>query len=199
MDKLAEQHKKLLRVNDLKKIGNTGSEASTYLLNHNNKEYAIKKFLKKQPKHIYKEACFQKIGYILGISPKVYSVNQNNIVMDKMDKNFLEYLRENNAQIPEPLQYRIIDIFSKLDHAGVYHNDPNPCNFMFKNNNLYIIDYGYSKLITKKLIQKHDTPFVNIKFMILGLILRIRELFNDNTINYKILSKKINNIFKNFR
>ena len=69
---------------------------------------------------------------------------------------------------------------------------------MFSQGELYIIDYGYSELITYDMEEKFKTRNMNASFMLIGLVLRIRELFKDDTLTYPILNKKINIIYKNF-
>ena len=97
----------------------------------------------------------------------------------------------NDGELSLELQQRIIDIIDILDVVGIFHNDPNPCNFMFKNNKLYIIDFGYSKLIDDKLIKKYKTKNINKLFMILGFVLRIKELFKKD-VYYELFSKYLN-------
>ena len=172
----------------MKQIGNTGSEGITYSFMVGNLELAMKKFKRKSPQLIEKEALFQSIAHIKNISPRVFQINKDNIVMEKMDKNLIEHLRETNGQLSVELQQRILDIFDILDNIGIFHNDPNPCNFMFKNNKLYIIDFGYSKLIDDKLIKKYNKNKINKLFMILGFVLRIKELFKKE-IEYELFNK----------
>ena len=107
-----------------------------------------------------------------------------------MDKNLIEHLRETDGHLSITLQQRIIDIINILDDVGIFHNDPNPCNFMFKNNQLYIIDFGYSKLIDDTLTQQYKTNKINKLFMILGFILRTKELFKKE-IKYELFEKYI--------
>lgn len=175
----------------MKQIGNTGSEGITYLLKVGNHELAMKKFKNKSKENIKKEALFQSIAHIKNISPQVFQINKDNIVMEKMDKNLIEHLRETNGELSLELQQRIIDIIDILDDVGIFHNDPNPCNFMFKNNKLYIIDFGYSKLINDKLIKKYETKNINKLFMILGFVLRIKELFKKD-VYYELFTKYLN-------
>ena len=183
----------------LEKLGNTGSEATTYLLKKDGYNFALKKFHDKSPKNIYKEGLLQTMGWNGKISPRVFEIRKDSLVMEKMDKSFIEYLRETGGMIHPKLQERIIYIIERLDTLGIYHNDPNPCNFMFKDGELYIIDYGYSELITEEMKHKFQTDKMNVSFMLIGLVLRIRELFKDDTLTYPILNKKINIIYKNFR
>ena len=58
-----------------------------------------------------------------------------------------------------------------LDKINIFHGDPNPANFMIKDGKLYIIDYGFAKIIDKKLYKKLRTNTPNNKFMILGFII----------------------------
>ena len=164
----------------MKQIGNTGSEGRTYLLKIDNREYAYKKFKNKSIDNIKKEAYFQKIASIRNISPKVYKIDDTGIIMEKMDTNLIDYLKETNGELSIELQNRIIYIIDVLDELEIFHNDPNPCNFMFKKDQLFIIDYGYSKLIDNKLIKKYKTKNINKKFMILGFIFRMEQLFKKN-------------------
>ena len=175
----------------MKQIGNTGSEGITYLLKVGNHELAMKKFKNKSKENIKKEALFQTIASIKKISPQVIKINKDNIIMEKMDKNLIEHLRETNGELSIHLQQRIIDIIDILDDVGIFHNDPNPCNFMFKDNQLYIIDFGYSKLIDDKLIKKYKTKNINKLFMILGFVLRIKELFKKD-VHYELFTKYLN-------
>ena len=174
----------------MKQIGNTGSEGSAYLVKIGHHEVVMKKFKNKSKKLIKKEALFQSIAHIRDISPAIYQINDNNIVMEKMDKNLIEHLRETDGHLSITLQQRIIDIINILDDVGIFHNDPNPCNFMFKNNQLYIIDFGYSKLIDDTLTQQYKTNKINKLFMILGFILRTKELFKKE-IKYELFEKYI--------
>jgi len=50
---------------------------------------------------------------------------------------------------------------------------------MIKNGKIFIIDFGFAKNIDDQLIKQHgSTP--NKSFMILGLILKLRDLFGEN-------------------
>ena len=71
--------------------------------------------------------------------------------MDKLDKNLFDILKENKGKLSLKTQKRMIEIFKKLDEIGVYHGDPNPLNFMEKDGELYIIDFGFGSKIDEKL------------------------------------------------
>ena len=81
-----------------------------------------------------------------------------------------------------------------MDETGVFHGDPNPANFMLKGASMYMIDYGFARDIDDKLVKKYETNTPNTKFMILGLILKLKEIYREHNpnIEYKVLSKIIN-------
>jgi len=66
---------------------------------------------------------------------------------------------------------------------------------MMKGNNMYMIDFGFARKIDDKLIRKYETNQPNQKFMILGLILKLKEIYQDYNpnIEYKILSNVLHN------
>ena len=143
---------------------------NAYLVTKDGREYAMKKFNSKKGNDINIEAQFQNIGYKLGISPKVYEVTDDYILMEKLNINVIDILKRTKGKLSDNIQEQIIKILERLDDAGIFHNDPNPCNFMLdKTGTVYIIDYGYSKL--------QEGRFIGI--MLLGFILRVKELFKN--------------------
>ena len=96
--------------------------------------------------------------------------------MEKLDKNLYDIMKVNSGNLTIMLQKQIVSIFRKLDNIGIFHADPNPLNFMFKNKKLYIIDYGFSKNITPTLIKKYGTKNLNMKFMIIGFIIKMKKI-----------------------
>jgi len=141
------------------------------------------------------EAELLKIGAKAGISPKVKEVNTvfKFIVMDKINQNLFDLLKEWKGELSNHFQTEIVRIVMTLDKIKVFHGDPNPLNFMVGNGEtLYIIDYGFGKKIDEKLVKKYGTKEINMKFMILGFILKLREIFKPEIfgkISYPILSK----------
>ena len=167
----------------VKKIGNPGKDGDVYLVSDKDKQLALKQFKKsKSSSRIQDEALLQQIASMSGISPKVigYDLDKKNITMDLLDKSLLDIIVKNDGLIPFRMQKRIIDIFKKLDEIGIFHSDPNPTIFMKKGNTLYIIDYGFAVPINKKVMKKHKTHNPNMKFMVMGLLCRLKELFGKN-------------------
>ena len=120
--------------------------------------------------------------------------------MDKLNKNLFDVLKENKGHLSDYLQTEIIRIIMTLDNIKIFHGDPNPLNFMLDSNDkLYIIDYGFGKKIDDKLVKKHGTHNINMKFMILGLVLKLRDIFKPNifgNISYSILNTYLSNDVK---
>ena len=122
---------------------------------------------------------YKKIAAKHDLSPKIKEIDTDNryIVMEKLDFNLIDYIKKNKGILSISVQKRIIEIVNKLDEIKVFHGDPNPLNFMFKGNKLYIIDFGFSKKINSNIKKDHGTVFVNKKFMILGLLIKLKEVY----------------------
>lgn len=174
------------------KLGHEGKEGTIYLVTKGKKEYAMKQFKQtKSENNIQKEAKLLKIAYKIGVAPKVYDVDLENkwIVMEKLNKSLFDILKENQGKLSKQYQKRMIEICKKLDEAEIYHGDPSPLNFMEKDGQLYIIDFGFGSYIDEKYIQKNNTSKPNISFMILGFLLKIKDVCDMN--NFKELLKVI--------
>ena len=177
-------------------LGCKGKEGNVYLVKRNksNREYAMKKFnSKKSGARIAQEAKLQKMGSKMGVSPNIieYDPDAKFIVMEKLEQNLLNILKSQNKLKIEQ-QKRIITIFQSLDTAGVFHGDPNVLNFLTdKNGKLYIIDYGMAKEIDNTFVEKHKTNNPNMKFMVLGLLVKLKDLCP--TVQYKYLMKFVSN------
>jgi hypothetical protein len=78
--------------------------------------------------------------------------------------------------LSENLQKQIIALFKKMDKIKVFQGDANILNYMIKGNNVFIIDFGYSKEVDEKLIKKLGTKTPNIELMLLGFILKLKDL-----------------------
>ena len=183
----------------LEQLGSTGKEGTTFLVRtKRGDEYAMKTFAKqKSNKNLRLEAQYQRHVASFGLAPQIKDINENDkyIVMDRLDKNLFDIVKKNNGEIPEKIQKKIIQVIVKMDDTGVFHGDPNPANFMLKGNSMYMIDYGFARDIDEKLIRKYETNTPNKKFMILGLILKLKEIYRDHNphIEYKVLSKMLEN------
>lgn len=164
-------------------IGTTGKDAKTFsVVDKNNNEYAMKVFKPSKPsKEILKEVSLQKKCARLGISPRIidYDSDKKYIVMEKMDVHLAQIIFDKHGMLSESQQMQLIHIFKMLDTAGVFHGDANPMNYMLKNKKMYIIDFGYSKPITTKLIGELKTKTPNMSVMLLGFIIKLKEMNCD--------------------
>ena len=159
-------------------LGEKGKEGTTYLVKDKyGKEYAMKTFNKKKsPKTLKNEYLLQKKASGKNITPRVYTYDpvSKYIVMDKMDKHLYDDIKKTGI-ISKKQQLRILEIFEKLDESNVFHGDANLLNYMVKNEQIYIIDFGFSKEITPKLIKQLETNRPNYHLMTIGFILKANE------------------------
>jgi tRNA A-37 threonylcarbamoyl transferase component Bud32 len=165
----------------LNQIGNVGKDGTTYLVkDKKNKEYAMKTFKKnKSKKNILQEAQCQLQASKLNICPKIYdfNVDENYIVMDKLDSHLYEIMKKQKGNLTKTQQEDVYNIFQKLDETKVFHGDSNILNYMYdKDNKLYIIDFGMSKIIDDGLKKKLKADNPNQKLMTLGFVLKLKEL-----------------------
>lgn len=177
-----------------KQLGDKGKEGTTYLVTDSHgKEYAMKTFRKtKSSSRLHKEYSLQRKAAKAGVAPRVYDYDTVGkwILMEKMDKHLHEQIEGEKGVLHKKQQLRLLEIFKKLDEAGVFHNDANICNYMIKDGEIYLIDYGFSKEITTKLKKKLDTDRPNGRLMLIGLILKLKEMSLPEK-SYKYLIRQV--------
>lgn len=175
-------------------LGESGKEGITYLVvDLNGNEYAMKTFKKtKSHDNLRREALLQIRAAEVGVAPTIieYDTVSKFIVMEKMDRNLLDIIKKQNGELTKKQQNQIIRLFQSLDECRVFHGDANPLNYMQKGKRLYLIDYGFSKDITPKFIKLHETETPNMKIMLLGLIIKLKEL-KCLPISWEILIKYV--------
>lgn len=158
-----------------------GKNATTFLAtNHGGDQYAMKEFRKtKSSLTIKNEYELQKMAAKKGISPKLYDIHCDDkakyIVMERMDEQLYDRIVKQRGVLTKKQQLRILEIFQILDGLKVFHNDANLSNFMIKNRKIYIIDFGLAKIIDKALINRLKTEHPNMKLMLLGVVLKLKE------------------------
>lgn len=179
--------KKYVSYTFIRQLGREGKDGRTFLaLDHNNQEVAIKMFRKdKKSSSIEREAKLQIIASKYGLSPKVieYNGDAKYIVMEKLDENLYDCFCSQNGQLTHEQQKEIIKLFKKLDECKVFHGDPNPLNFMKKDGQWYIIDFGFAKPINDKINMKY-TKNPNMKYMSLGFLLQLRSVYPKCKLDY---------------
>ena len=177
-----ESHKRVCK-NKYKKydqIGNTGQDAKTYLVTDKyGDEYAMKVFKKtKSGKKIFEEVTLQTTCSNAGISPIIidYDTESKFIVMEKMDGHLFHIIHKQSGILTEQQQKQVIRLFKTLDKIHVFHGDANMMNYMYKGPKLYIIDFGYGTKIDASQIKKLGTSTPNMEIMLLGFILKLKDM-----------------------
>lgn len=185
---------KLDKYKKIKQLGNRGKEGTTYLVRDlEGKEYAMKTFRKmKSSKTLKKECILQKMAAKFGVAPKVisYDTVSKYIVMERMDISLVDLMMKQKGNLLKYQQLQILEIFKKLDEARVFHNDSNITNYMLKDKKIYLIDYGMSREIDPILNKKLKTNKPNQDIMLLGFILKLKEMKCPET-SYKYLKPYI--------
>ena len=185
---------KLDKYKKIKQLGNKGKEGITYLVqDRKGKEFAMKTFRKtKSSVTLKQEYYLQKKAASVGIAPRVveYDTVHKYIVMEKMDEHLSDLISSQKGKLLMYQQQDIIDIYKKLDEVGVFHADSNILNYMLKGKRLYIIDFGFAKELSPRLLKKLGTNTPNIRLMTLGLIIKLKEL-NCNSNSWKQLKKYV--------
>ena len=170
---------KIDRYEKCEQLGDKGKEGTTYLVKtKDGKEYAMKTFRKsKSSATLRKEAELQKMASDQGVSPNVIDIDtvSKYIVMEKMDGHLLDKIKKQGG-LTRTQQRQIINIYRSLDKAGVFHGDANLLNYMYKDENIYIIDFSMAKEITHGLTKRLGTYTPNMTIMTLGLSLKLRDM-----------------------
>lgn len=183
----------------IKQLGSEGKEGKTYLVNHKHfGNCALKKFRNNiHSNSIHQEAYFLQEASKQHISPKILDLNleKKYIVMEIMDELLYDRLCKTEGIFTNKDQERLIDIYTNLDKVGIFHADSNILNYMYKDDTLYIIDFGMSKKIDKDLIKELNTTKPNMELMLLGFILKLKELNCPKT-SYEILLRYLPSTIK---
>ena len=164
-------------------LGNSGKEGTVYIEIIDGVEYARKEFKStKSFARVKREADYQKLAATEGVAPLVIEVKDKptpSITMEKMDGTIIDLLKSNGGKLTDEQQLRILSLYQRLDEIKILHNDSNPLNLMYAGDDFKLIDYGFTKKITKK----HGSyPNLNIGMRLLlnsmtGLI--TRKLFTE--------------------
>lgn len=174
-------------------LGEKGKEGTTFRVTRNGTDYAMKTFKKtKSSDALRTEVAFQEKAARAGVAPEVvdHDTFSKYIVMEKMDTHLVDVMKKQKGELLKYQQLRIIDLFKRLDDAGVFHGDSNIMNYMLKGRDIYLIDFGFAKEINDKLINKLDTGHPNHRFMTLGLIRKLKELGCSES-SYKYLLREV--------
>lgn len=167
-------------------IGKSGKEGTVYMVTDTNlNRYAMKTFRKqKSGNTLEKEAYFQYLASLTGISPKIieYNPEEKYIVMEMLNRTLFDIIKEQEGKLTENQQRQIINLYRRLDDTGVAINDANPLNIMEKDGTFYLIDYGFAKFIDHKDFRDYTYP--NYQIMPLGLLLWMKDRYNTQGWTY---------------
>lgn len=183
------------RYTRVSQLGSKGKEGTVFLVtDRSGRPYAMKAFSSsKSDRNLEREAVLLGKAAEFGISPPLieYDTMDNFIVMEKLDGNLFDYLRDHKGKMPTRMQKEMIEIFKTLDRIQIFHADPNPLNFMFDSaGKLKIIDFGFSKPIDDKAVREYGTKDVNMRFMPLGFLLKMKDLVPPT--NFEHILKYVN-------
>jgi tRNA A-37 threonylcarbamoyl transferase component Bud32 len=176
------------------KLGKPGKEGIAKIVwDQKDRIHRVKKQFRsaKSGNTLTKEGTLQNKASEHGISPKVLEIDveRKHLIMEKMHpRTLMDIISENNKSGKELLttkqQNEILDLFRKLDKAGIFHGDPNPLNFLrfppeYPNKKLVgkfgMIDYGFGKFIegAKELKMYNGKP--NEMLMTVGLLVILKK------------------------
>ena len=177
---------KYIKEKEIKKT----KDYSIYLVENkdDNKKYIMKAFKKnKSSSSLNREVELQKLASDFDIAPNIIDIDtvSKYIIMENMDKHI-----NLSKEITNKQQKQIISILKKLDKSQVYHDNIKIENFMYKGDNLSIINFSKSKPITNNLIVKYKTDTPNLTLSSLSLVLQLKDK-NFNKSSYELLLKYI--------
>ena len=150
-------------------------------------------FAQKSIRMIQKETYLQERAAKVGICPRILALNEEEryVIMEKMEETIVDYAKRNRGEkseyvLPVVHQDRIIEMMYKLDEVGVLHNDGNPLNLMFNDNNeLMLVNFGLSELIDDAMLEKRGIhPNVSLTMWD----------FNRRLGHYRITTPKLKNL-----
>ena len=177
-------------------LGRPGKEGVTYKMDWKGKKYAIKTFKQsKSSAKIETEAKFQQIAATVEVAPRVIMVNGSGkfILMERMKERLTDRY-EKNTTLSAEHQNQLVDAMRRLDGVGVLHNDGNVLNVMLDNDdNIKIIDYGFSKKIDKKLRKKYKNPNGALTLSMMKRSLRYRGIRAGRIVDEYIKESKEKN------
>jgi len=121
----------------------------------------------KSSARIQREVDFQIQACTEGVAPQVYHVDldKKQIFMQGLDSLLLDVAKKREP--PHLTKYEmdgIENMMVKLDNIGLLHNDGNCRNVMLHQGRLYLIDYGFSKRISKATLRKTNAPNIDYTF-----------------------------------
>lgn len=198
LDANKNKYEKLLKKSGYiwKYVIERGKSGTGVVVEKDNLQYVAKFYDKITTRKLKQEIQWQKMAAKKEISPNIVFSDINNkfIIMEKLDETLVEnFIRNGGCVLPINTTSQLLKIFTILDSLNILHSDPGLSNFMFKNDKLYIIDFGDA--IKKK---KNKSNYFILQ-EIYNRILKIRmevcrnivtdEDYNINNLEYKTINK----------
>ncbi len=172
----------------VRQLGEKGKEGTVFLVTDaGGRQYAMKTFSSaKSDRNLEREAALLGKAAEFGIAPALieYDTGDNYIVMEKMETSLFDYMKANGGKLPHPMQQELIRLFKKLDTIEIFHADPSPLNFMLDSQGkIRAIDFGFAKHIDERMVKEHGTRHLNMKYMPIGFILKMRGLVEPSSLS----------------
>ena len=155
-----------------KQLGSEGKDGYVCKVTNDEISAVMKIFKnKKSIKKIRKEIEYYKITSNANLSPIILSNweiedNSKCFIMQPMKRTLLEIVKQqNNKLTPEQIE-RLLYLYTKLSELKILHNDSNILRNIMEgyDGKLYLIDFGFSKNITKKVFSEQG-PNPNLSLL----------------------------------
>jgi tRNA A-37 threonylcarbamoyl transferase component Bud32 len=181
----------------LRKLGVPGKDGTVWAVKYkppdekrNPGVYALKQFKpSKSSKKILLESELQSEAAQNGISPKIIDTDifGKFIVMDLLPgETLFDILKKSAGVMSLWHQKELVELIKKLDKISIYHGDPSPLNFVAgADGKLKVIDFGFARKM------REGESLLNQKYMLLGFILKMKEMGVDVNKNYTYIKKNI--------
>ena len=169
-------------------------EAFIVGLRGDSEKYIMKLFKKgKSLPVMLKEVNLLKEAGDKGLAPKLvdYSTDTTSgnaingrpyIVMEKMEKTIVDHVKHQNGILSTKDQEGLVKLSQDMDELGIYHNDPNPLNYMLdKHGNWKYIDFGHSVRMSKKEHEHGNTRALTALMHSETQGLKVRRLVTSDT------------------
>ena len=140
-----------------------GSDGEVYeAKDHRNRRVIVKLFHSKSPSRITKEVELQNecAKHHLSIPIIDYDLDAQYIVMKPLQHSIFDLYIQQGCTLKKKQMKEIQALLKKMDSIGIFHQDPNPANFMYdKRGRLLLIDFGFASPITDTVRFKYgSTP-----------------------------------------
>lgn len=158
-----------------KEIDSGGARVNSYSVEFYKKTYDLYEEInydKREPFTVNNNIHYQnEIKYLkklehYDITPKIIDINYNSLILS----NCGECLNEKN--LPQNWKEQIYNIYKILKKENIYHNDMKLDNFTVKNEQIFLIDFGWSS------DNIPGYPYLNINIEIINNSDNLNELFN---------------------